>query len=401
MKESNVIMVKNMLPQFFGHSMALYLGEFIAWAYYYIVLYQLSGNFSVLLREFVFYMIGIWIGFVISSFTLDKFGYLKLFRTASFVQGISMLITAMLLPNILSVFTFIALFRGMGRGLYWPAHHSFKLKEVTGADRAVLINTLQSVILLLGIVIPVLAGALLSYTNNFQYSLFVAAISFFVISLIPFKVNKRARSRISSIEITRIISHRYFKRFALLHFVNDGFTQLIHILFLIIPYILIGNTFGVGVLTSFIGVAAAISALTERKKPLESRVKLGYFSFSLHFILTAFLSIFWSIPVLIVRSMGLPIMSSLGFTVREDLDYRIREKILGDFTHESTIEMNLVVETIFLFSRVIIGLIFLAILEFLKEDSYEFLRICIFVASLVILICFHCFKKFNENFKIV
>ncbi len=223
-----------------------------------------------------------------------------------------------------------------------------------GLERGRIISLLQSIVLLLQIVIPVLSGALITYTGGYDYTFLLGTFILIGSVFIPYSFNKKAKSKISSDEIVRVLKKKGIGIYSVLSIIQSAFNSLFAVLFMIIPYILIGEEFGVGALSSTIGFAAVLVAWLDSKPSFKVRIQLGYIGFIIYTIFTMFLAAVWTIPSLVIRSLALAFTQSVSAPALVDIDYRIREKILGEFQNESALEMNLIAETLYIFGRVII-----------------------------------------------
>ncbi|MCA9381594.1 MFS transporter [Candidatus Dojkabacteria bacterium] len=352
---------KQLLNQFVTFRTAMVLTSLIVWSYYYILLFQETGSIFTLMLEYLLFMLGLYVGFVVCTFFLDRTGYLMSFKISSLLQALSMFLILAYIKDLPVLFPIFAIIRGIGHGWYWPIEHSFNLKEMHGHERGQIISLMEGINLLLQIAVPALAGALISFTEGYEMTFLVGGIIYLGTLFIPFNYNQKAVSKIRGSEITAILKRDYFFIFAFLSFVMTGVTSLYGVLWLIIPYLLLKEEFGVGILASIVGLIAATTAWMDSKYSLRTRTQLGYVGFFIYSFFTFLMAIVWTIPFLVLRSMALAFTNSVGTPARSDIDYRIREKLLRDFKDESALEMNLVVETIYAFSRIVFLTIFILI----------------------------------------
>jgi hypothetical protein len=250
------------------------------------------------------------------------------------------------------LFPFFAIIRGFSRGVYWPADNAYTLKEMHGMDRGRVISILQSMALILNIIIPVLVGALITFSEDYRYVFILGAVLFFSSIVIPFSYSKKTRSSIRTKEIQYIFKRPHFNKFALTSATYAGFLSIFEILFLIVPFLLLEEEFSVGILGSVIGVAAALTAWLDSKTTLKQRIQLGFAGYIIYASTTMILGLIWTVPVLFMRSVGLAFTNSVGSPARDDLDFRVRENILGSYNDESALEMNIVVELVYLLGRI-------------------------------------------------
>lgn len=337
--------------EYFSNKAVYGISNIIIWSYYYILLYNQTGSLLSLFQEALFFHVGVWIGYVMGTFVLDRFGYLKSYRLIAIFHILLYLAIIIFIDQLAFYYIIFALLRGIATGLYWPTDHSYSLREMQGARRGQMINITVSLSQLLQIILPILVGAFLSYTKAYQGIFIIGIILYTTILLFPFKYNKKIRSKISSQEILEIIRTPYFKHFFISKFLLGGFMSLFSVFFLIIPYLLIGDELGVGGLASTVAFVGAIVTYFDRNLQFGTKILLGYIGGFIYLLFTTLLSIFWSVPMMILRSIGLTFTTSFRDTVEEDLDFRMRELLLGDRKNESTFEMNFLIETALVLGR--------------------------------------------------
>jgi YQGE family putative transporter len=396
---------KQILNQLGVFKLTLTLVQLTVWAYYYILLYRETGSIQLILTDYLVFVIGISLGFIVMSLYIDRLGYLNSFRISSFAQILTLVLIFFLQDKIMDLFIVFAVLRGFSRGMYWPIDHTIQLKEVHGTERGKVLSLLQSAILLLNIIVPVMAGALITYTGSYDYT-FIIGISILIGSIfIPFDFNKKTRSKVTTDEIRRILKMKNIGWFSLLCIFKGSLNSIMGIMFMIIPYILIGEEFGVGALTSVIGFFAVIAAWLDSKSNFKVRLRLGYFGYIIYSIFTVALAFVWTIPALVIRSLALAFTQSLSDPVGNDLDYRVREKILGEFQNESAIEMNMIVEILYIIGRVvIIGTVIVIFSIFFSEDNVDsaenIIRFVIGFVAPIHLLLFIAFDVLNRKVKV-
>ncbi len=370
---NRLLQTKNHLQlvyQFITFKTGLLISEILVWSFYYITLYQITGKLYVLMIDAVLWFAGIWIGFLIATMYVDKIGYLLTYRISFIAQAAVFIFVTLSLNEIAVIYPIIALIRGISRGFAFAPHHSIGLREIQGNERSSTILLSGSIDQVLSIILPVLAGSLLTVTNDFRSLTLLCIAVYIVLIFAPFRYNKQPRTKLRFSEISKILRKKYIKRFVFLHLIISIESTLFFALFLIIPYLLIQNEFQVGVLLGFIGLFAAAAGLYERVLEDKSRVLNGYWVSIIYSALTAALALVWSIPLLVARSIALAFNKTLVDTVKADCDYKIRENLLAEDSTESGLEMNVLIETTYLVGRVT-GFMFLVVLLVTFEGNEE------------------------------
>lgn len=324
----------------------------LVWGYYFILLYKRTNSIEFLLADYLIFILTLYIGFVVTSFFLDRLGYLRVYRIIFASNAMLLIFILLSLNQFENFFILIALIRGLIHGAYWTVDDSITLNDTRGDARSKFLSGIQSLELLLGIVVPVLGGALISFTGNYEATFILGAAVAIAGIYMPFTFNKKGESSLTSKEINKILKHKAAPAYFFIAFLEGGSGILQDVTFKIIPFILIGEEFGVGVLMSIVGFAAVILAWVDRGFSEKLKIQLGYIGYVAFTISTMAFAIIWTIPALVIRSLILSFTNSVGMPARIQLDYKTREKILGINTSSSTLEFNLLTNTAYLFARI-------------------------------------------------
>ncbi|MDQ7021019.1 MAG: MFS transporter [Candidatus Dojkabacteria bacterium] len=341
----------------------------------------------------------LWAAFTIFTFIIDKNGYLKSYRLSFIIQAIAFGAVFIFLDQIEELYIIFAILVGFGRGTFWPIYHGASLKEFQGIRRGKLIDINESIIQILSILLPIMAGAVIGFSNQGLRIIILIYISIILTAVLyPWKYNKKPRNKIRSSEITAIFKKKHFKRYFWIMFFEAGVSRFMGSLFLVIPYILIGNEFGVGGLATLTGIVAAVGSFSERNLDIKYKTPIAYFVYILSGIGTLLLGIIWTVPMLAIRSLIVNLRSSLGSTLYAELNYKVKEKLLGDFKDESALEMNLIDETIAMLGRV-----FALILSYFfiteVKDIEIVLKSGLIIFAFYPLLSFTLSKKLNDKLK--
>lgn len=375
--------------EYFSNKIVHGISNIVIWSYYYILLYNQTGSLLVLFQEALFCYIGTWIGYVMGTIVLDRFGYLKSYKTIAVFHILLYLAIIIFINQLAFYYIIFALLRGFTSGLYWPTDHAYSLREMQGSRRGQIINITIGLSQLLHIILPVLVGAFLTYTKAYEGIFIIGIILYTTLLLFPFTYNKKIRSKISSQEITDIIKTPYFKYFFISKFLQGGFMGLFMVFFSIIPYLLIGDELGVGGLASAVAFIGAIVTYFDRNLKFTTKIFLGYIGSFIYMFFTVLLGVFWTSAMVVIRSVGLTFTTSFRDTVQEDIDFRMRELLLGNKKNESTFEMNLLIETALVLGRASILIVCIILFNSSSVFSNETeLRILISVLSPYLLALF-------------
>jgi hypothetical protein len=385
-----------LLSQFVFFNMSFAIVDIVLWSFYAILLYRATGQFEALILDRLIHFTSLWIGFVNGSFLVNRFGYRNIFRLSFLLQSVSALLVVVFLSEISSMYIFFAVILGFPRGIYWATHHYFNLKELHGVSREVVINISQGVKLVLSILLPILAGSLITLRGDYKLVFFLSAIIYFFASVFPFRFNKVPQSKLTMKEVVMITKKKCFNKYSLLTMLITVFNTIFTLLFSIVPFLLIRDEFGVGALASFVGIIAAFISIFECKISYRNRIKIGLLGYFILGIVNVVFSVIWSLPSLFLRSIGVTLSTATSDTIENAIDYETRELILGNFKNESALEMNLINETLHFTARIVT----LTTLYLVVSGAEEIIQL---IRALIIVLAFGRFALFlfQVRFKMV
>lgn len=349
--------------------------DLFVYAFYSILLYRQTGSLITVFNDKLIYHVALFIGYVLGSFVIDRIGYLKAYKYSMISMGIALTLVVLNISNLQAVYVLLAIVWGIPRGAIWSIHNSFALKEIHKSKRAELINIRNGIIVALGVVIPALAGFIITEFGGYKAVFSIGALLYFLTALIPWSYNKVPRSKLTSKEIIQITKRRHFP-FLIFELFFSDFVYTFHWIFaFIVPFLILGDELSVGLFFSIVGIIEVFVLITKRKVNLNKKIQSGFLFFIPSSFINLFFVIVWTPLSLAIRNIFVHFSEAIGFSIWEDLDYRCRELLLGKSARESTLELNLLIETAFLFSRTLsIGLIVI-LFSTLDSDPIMIIRI--------------------------
>lgn len=357
--------------------------ELIVWSYYTILLLKASNNYIPLI--FIAYGVlhaGGMLGFVLGGIFFNKLGYLNSFRLSNGILLLTALLCFLTLPFILDVALPLMVLRGIGMGLFWNGVHLYNIRELNMEDRSRFIGLLYSLASILTIALPVLAGALITFSGGYEWIFLLGSAIYLVGTIYPWTYNKVPRDTLTVIELRDISNRRGFKRWALSTFAEEVLLNQRVTVLTMLPFLFIGNEFGVGVLGSAIGLMSALVSFIHRNDDLKRKVHFGYIGATIVTACSSLLAIFWGLPLLILREL----VSKLGFAFYEpvaaNLHYHIKELFLGDFKEQFAIELQEYAEFFLFLGRMFNLLLFTIIFFVFQFDALVVIRV-IFAVSII------------------
>ncbi len=368
-----------LINEFYFFKTIFIISNFFVFAYYQILLYKETGSLSILVIDWLLFHVFLWIGFVFGSFVIEKLGYVNTFRLSFVLLGVSSLLIALNINSVPSLFIIFAILRGFPRGFFWPIHHTYLLREFNTGERNLVISSVESLSYILSIVFPVLIGFVLSTSQDYSIVFLAGSLILLFASLVPWKYNKRPEAHITSNEILKILKAPKFKTYALINIIAAGMDANIGLIFVIVPFLFTKSEFEVGLFATVMNFFAAIFVFARRKRKIQQEIKIGYFGHIIYSLAIFAFTFIWTFPMMLLRGLVAIITGSMVVPVEQKIELKVKEIILGKDVKESSSEMNLVTETLYLIGRVIALSILLILLNLKSEDSLLGFKIFVFI----------------------
>lgn len=353
----------------------------MAWSYYVFLLLRSSSNdFGLVFINFGSVAIGQLLGYFVGAVYLNKIGYLGIFRIHNVILFVVAILTLLTLPHILEVHVVIGLMRGIGNGFFWLGSGVYSLREILGSTRGKIISILNSGATLLSIVLPVLTGAII-VSMGYEWIFLISSAIYFIGIIYPWRGTKFPRDVFKPSEISNFSKRKWFKTWSIFVVLYEISGDQRNMIIMMLPFIFIGNEFGVGVFTSVIGFFSAVFIFVHRNDDIVKRIRMGYLGSSIVDIATIILTLVWSLPALVFRSITATLGFGLFTPVESDLNYRLREQLLGTFNQESAIEMQVYVEVLLTLARVLNLIFFLVVFYILNVNALVLIQVLLAVGA--------------------
>ncbi len=388
---------QSLFHEFYFFKSSFIIATFFVYAYFPIFLYKYSNSFTIIVIDSIVFYLTAWIGFIIGSFIIEKLGYVSTFRLSFFLQAVATTFVLFNSENILNLFILFGILRGLPRGMFWSVNHIYVLKEFNQSERNLSINIIESLGHIFNIVFPVLTGALITLSGNYNLSFIIGIAILLITSVAPFNYNKKPKSQITSNEIMQIIKHPLFSKFSFITIIHQGIESLTLLTFTIIPFLFIGNEFGIGILATGINIFAALLLFTRRKNKIDKDVKLGYLGHLIYTISNLMLIFAWIFEVYVLRNIISIVGNVLTENIKQKMEFSLREKILAHNKNSSSIEMNLVMETLYFIGRMVAASTYLVCLVVFNIDLVTSFKIILGLQTVWVIIHFVSLQYFLRN----
>lgn len=341
-----------LLKEFVFFKTTFVLSNLVMWSFYQILLFKVTNDLSIIILEYLFFYISIWVFFIVGTLVLDKAGYLFAMRFMYSMSMIPIVAMLLLIDQIDQNFILLAVLRAIPHGLYWAVHHTFYIKELHKYNRGSFINVQKSLELVLSIVVPITIGSLITldqtYTSLYLLGFFLHLISF----LIPWKYNKYSNKNLNLFKLFKLCKSKSFIFQGVIFLFDSGIQSLFVAIFAIVPFLLIGNEFGVGSFISLIGIISALVSYLENNKAFKLRYRLGLLGYFIRSIFNVVFAVLWNLPILFIRNAIVVFSSSTSDTILEEIQTNAKENILHNYKNEAIEELNIALETIQLIGRI-------------------------------------------------
>lgn len=372
-------MKNNLIRNFYIFKSLFKILDLGLWAFYAILLYKITGDFRVLLLEALIFYTSLWLFFILGSFFLNKIGYIRTLKISFFFFALTTFSLFVFIKDLQYLFWIFAFLRAIPRGLYHPVENTFTVKEIPTNQRVAYINSFVSFELIMAIIVPALAGLLINFDESYKFIFLLATFLYLGLAISTLDSDKKSTTKVSIKEIMSILRMRNFRLFAVSVSYNGLMDVIFVLIFSIVPFLFLESEIKVGFLMSGISLLAAIFSLGEIKISFKKRVRLAYFGYLIKGGLTVAFAFFWNIPALIIRSVGLMLSFSLSDTLVEELNIDNKELLLGKERDESSIELNIILETIYFLTRIIAIVLILTILYILNQDFEKAIRVILVI----------------------
>ncbi len=378
---SNRIKKLKLINEFYFFRIVFQISSYFMYTFFLILLYKQTNDIKILVIDSIIFYVGMYVGFIVGSFALQKIGYVNTFRLSFFFTALAGLAIALTIPQIALLYPVLSLFRGFGRGMFWPVNHTYTVKEFNDSERGSIISIVTSTGLLLDIVFPFLVGSLISGTGDYTLVFIIGSTILLTAIFLRFGYNKKPATNITSGEITRILKNKVFVQFGILTIFNE-MTAIVYVLImLVLPFIITQSEGNTGAILSIVNLVAAITAFSQRKKQVRKGIGLAGLGYLCGIIGAIVLISLWNTLGIALSMIFFILSISLAAPLEEKLVIYIKEKILGDQRSQSTIELNMVIETLYLIGRMIGLPIFLICYSF-NNSIENIFRIFILISAI-------------------
>jgi MFS family permease len=369
---------------FYFYYTIYFLGQSVFWYFYSIFLYKQTSSFKLVVLEQLIFYIAVFFGFVAGSKLLIRYGYFKAIRVSLLPSILINLVLAFMLGDVIKYYVVIALVRGFIEGIIWPAFNTFIIKEIETEKRSTILYSYFGWSTILTVLAPVAFGGFIDLSSGYKYPFLICAFIFGICFLVFLKfVGMYAQKEFSFAKIKNIYNAITRKQYFLISILMQTGLTASDIIFSIIPFVLIGSEFGVGVYAGLLSLVSGIVSFSLRNVNFKTKLKLAVIAAVFQLFGDIGFVIYWTLTILVVRNLIRTLLSSLTSPFKDDLYARNTEFVLDDKIHDHSLELMVLNDFLYLIGRIIAcGILIFVIsyfsLEILSRLS-EIFRLLLFL----------------------
>ena len=348
---TRIVKKSYVINQYYFYRLIFTVSEFCSTTFFYIFLYTQTQSLSQIISYSIVLYTGLFIGYVLGGFIIEKVGYVGSYKIGFFLLGSTQIFLALSLDYFQSFLIAFALISGIARGIYWSSIITVKIKEFGTQERGLIISNTVSIALVLNMVLPPIIGAYLTNTGDYSFIFLIGGMCLLASIFVPWKYNKKPQSKITKKEIRNILKNKYFINYGVLAAIKSGLQSCIDLVLLILPFILLKSELGVGLLVTIFSIASIFLSFIFRKSKLSQAGRLSKIGNLINSFSSILFLLFWGIPGLLFRGLGNTLGDSIKNPAEDKIESRLREIILKKNVNQSIIELNFLIEVFTYFGR--------------------------------------------------
>lgn len=381
---------------FYFYYTIYFLGQSVFWYFYSIFLYKQTSSFKLVVLEQLVFYIAVFFGFVAGSKLLIRYGYFKAIRVSLLPSILINLVLAFMLGDVIKYYVVIALVRGFIEGIIWPAFNTFIIKEIETEKRSTILYSYFGWSTILTVLAPVAFGGFIDLSSGYKYPFLICAFIFGICFLVPPKfVGMYAQKEFSFAKIKNIYNAITRKQYFLISILMQTGLTASDIIFSIIPFVLIGSEFGVGVYAGLLSLVSGIVSFSLRNVNFKTKLKLAVIAAVFQLFGDIGFVIYWTLTILVVRNLIRTLLSSLTSPFKDDLYARNTEFVLDDKIHDHSLELMVLNDFLYLIGRIIACGILIFVISYFSLEILS-MKVMVLFVSVVEIISLIWMVRFNK-----
>lgn len=353
---------KNLVNELYIYTVITLVGGTFFGFFYGIFLYRNTFNINILLVDLLVSSIASLAGYFLGSYATHKKGYMATIRLSLCFAALSAIIAFFYSHIIAAIFIYIAIIKGLSGGIYASVLDIYLLKEMNQRVRGRYLYLNLSIEFLITTLVPILVGAILTFGGGYRLTFLIAGLLYFSAIWIPKQYNKKPNCKFLLSDAIAITKRAHFKEFGINLAMGSGADQLNVFVIAIVPYLIIKNEFGVGLLVGASAIVASLTSFFLKNINGKYQWKIGFAGGLGRFVGNVFLAFYWSLPVLVIRGLFNNVFAVFYDPAFHKVQIGNAEKLLGKEINRQALELVFVEAVLSFFGKAFAVVLFLGIL---------------------------------------
>lgn len=313
--------------------------------YYGVFLYKNTFSLQVLAIDGLLGGLGIWLGYLLGVTIVKRWGYGSAIKWAFALWAGIAFATAAMTTHIATWFMVFAILRAIPGGIYGAVGDTIMLRDVKSTSRSGFFKMNLAIEFAASIVLPAAVGALISYSQGYEWA-FVVAGALYLAGLFHRCKLPRPQLSLDTRGMLELFRRPLYPAHAVNRTLSSGFNQLNAFALTIVPFLLLEDELSVGLLTSASAVVAIVVALGSRKLKTQRLMKIGYSAYGLRSVAAFLFVTVWTAPMMAMWQLVGKVLTPLHDPLQQSLDIHNDGLILGKDAKKQALQINIVNTTL-------------------------------------------------------
>ncbi len=330
---------------------------FVFDTFYMTTIFKESGEIRDVVLNIIITLLTIYAGYVLGAIFLKRLGVEANLKLSYALYLLTGFIGIYLSQAGLVSFFLISIFRGLSEGFFWVSSNFVELVGVPKDSRGKIYSISNASYGIFSLIAPVSLGYLLTTFNTFLpiYALF--SLFWFIGLLLPFDFKINHQISFSFAKFKNLFKQPKIGQYTLLKFLQSTMWMLDWFNFAVIPFVLLGNEFNMGVLLTISAlINIAISYFT-RNLHIKNKATWGGYLILVSSAFSALFAFNFTVFFLYLSNIVATLTGSISMPAEFDLSVRATNIIENDEGMGN--EVNLYQESVYTVARVILAAVLL------------------------------------------
>ena len=295
-----------------------------------------QGNMGLIILQNMIGFITMWFAYVVGARLLSKVSMANLLRVGIASLFLYLLIIVLFQNHLDRILIPIAVFNGLGMGLYWFMINLFIVQVVKEEEQGRYFGYQQTAASILGVLTPVISGFIITRFVDLTgyYVLFGIAWIFYLLAIFMTRrlPNEKTMSRVRIFEVLKVKKNRYFNAGKLFRFVVSLRETVNVQIFMLFAFLILRNEGIMGTLFSATAMIATISSFWFAKKHMRQNQQYFYLIVVLGMSsIYLLLAVVPSVVSLVIASSIFALLNSWSITISSSVFFQLVSRAKGGF----------------------------------------------------------------------